>query len=72
MESYLSGDRVFINPPLVLGDQIARDFETCRRTSPTSTMGVLALSKWAKPNEISRHRKMYHELPPRTHLFTHR
>jgi hypothetical protein len=39
---------VFINPPRELAERIAQHFEDCRRTSPTSTMAVFVLPKWAK------------------------
>jgi hypothetical protein len=51
METDLSGERVLINPPWELAEHIGH-FESCRRTSPTSTMVVF---KWAKFNELTRH-----------------
>jgi hypothetical protein len=38
LERYLSGERVFINPPSESVEHISRHFERCRRTTPTSTM----------------------------------
>jgi hypothetical protein len=66
----LIGERVFINPPWELAEQIGRHFENCRRTTPTSTMNVLVLPKWAKFNELTRHWKLYQEFPARTQLLT--
>jgi hypothetical protein len=45
-------------------------FERCRRTTPTSTMAVFVLPKWAKFNQLTKHWKLYHEFPARTQLFT--
>jgi hypothetical protein len=61
---------VFINPPLELAEQIAQHFEDCRRTSPTSTMAVFVLPKWAKFTPLTKHWKLYQEFPARTHFFT--
>jgi hypothetical protein len=47
MERDLSGERVFINPPWELAEHVGRHFESCRRTTPTSTMVVFALPKAA-------------------------
>jgi hypothetical protein len=33
-------------------------------------MAVLVLPKWAKFNQLTKHRKLYQEFPARTHLFT--
>jgi hypothetical protein len=55
MEKNLTGERVFINPPWELAEHIGRYFESCRRISPTSTMDVFVLFKWAKFNELIRH-----------------
>jgi hypothetical protein len=61
---------VFINPPWELAEQIAQHFEDCRRTSPTSTMAVFVLPKWAKFTPLTKHWKLYQEFPARTQLFT--
>jgi hypothetical protein len=66
----LSGEQVFINPPWELAEQIAQHFEDYRRTSPTSTMAVFVLPKWAKFAQLTKHWKLYHEFPARTQLFT--
>jgi hypothetical protein len=50
LERDLSIERVFINPPWELAEQIGQHFERCRRTTPTSTMAVFVLPKWAKVN----------------------
>jgi hypothetical protein len=70
MERDVSGERVFINPPLELAEQIGHHYESYRRTTPTSKMAVLVLPKWAKFNELTRHWILYQEFPSRTHLFT--
>jgi hypothetical protein len=70
MERNLSGEHVLINPPLELAEHIGRHFESCRRTTPTSTMVVFVLPNWAKFNELTRHWKLYQEFPTRTQLFT--
>jgi hypothetical protein len=70
LERDLSGERVFINPPWELAEQIGLHFESCRRTTPTYTMAVFVLPKWAKFNELTRHSKLYQEFPARTHIFT--
>jgi hypothetical protein len=54
-ERDLSGERVFINPPWELAEQISRHFESCRQTSSTSWIVVFVLPKWAKFNEFTRH-----------------
>jgi hypothetical protein len=69
-ESDLSGDRVFINPPRELAEQIGKHFESCRRTAPTSTMAVFVVPKWAKFNHLTKYWKLYQEFPARTQLFT--
>ena len=61
---------MFINPPWELAEQIAQHFEDCRRTSPTSTMAVFVLPKWAKFTQVTKHWKLYQEFPARTQLFT--
>jgi hypothetical protein len=61
---------VFINPPLELAERIVQHFEDCRRTSPTSTMAVFVLPKWAKFTQLTKHWKLYQEFPARTQLFT--
>ena len=71
LERDLTGERVFINPPWELAEQIAQHFEDCRRTSPTSTMAVFVLPKWAKFAQLTKHWKHYQEFPARTQLFTH-
>jgi hypothetical protein len=70
LERDLSGERVFINPPWELAEQISQHFEDCRRTSLTSTMAVFVLPKWAKFASLTKHWKLYQEFPARTHLFT--
>jgi hypothetical protein len=55
-----------------LAEQVGRHFESYRSTTPISTMLVLALPKWAKFNELTRHSKLYQEFPTRTHLLTRR
>jgi hypothetical protein len=70
LERDLTGERVFINPPWELAEQIAQHFEDCRRTSPTSTMAVFVLPKWAKSTQVTKNRKLYQEFPARTQLFT--
>jgi hypothetical protein len=70
MERDLSGERMFINPPWELAEQISRHFESSARTSPTSTMIVFVLPKWAKFNELNRHWKIYQEFSARTQPFT--
>jgi hypothetical protein len=44
-ERDLSREPVFINPPWELAEHIGRHFESCRRTTPTSTMAVFFLPK---------------------------
>jgi hypothetical protein len=66
----LSGERVFVSPPWELAEQICRHFESCRRTTPTSTMVIFALPKWANLNELIRHSKLYQEFLARTQLLT--
>jgi hypothetical protein len=61
---------VFINPLWELAVQIGHHFESCRRTSPTSTIVVFVPPKWSKFNDLTRHWKLYQEFPARTHLFT--
>jgi hypothetical protein len=70
LERDLSGERVFINPPWELVEQIGKQFESCRRTAPTSTMAVFVLPKWAKFASMTKHWKLYHDFPARTQLFT--
>jgi hypothetical protein len=70
LERDLLEERVFINPPRELAERIAQHFEDCRRTSPTSTMAVFVLPKWAKFAHLTKHWKLYQKLPTRTHLFT--
>jgi hypothetical protein len=41
LERDLSRERVFVNPPWELAEQIGQQFESNRRTAPTSTMAVL-------------------------------
>jgi hypothetical protein len=48
LERELSGERMFINPTRELAERIAQNFEDCRRTSPTSTMAVFVLPKFAQ------------------------
>jgi hypothetical protein len=55
LERDLSGERAFINPPWELAERIAEHFEDCRRTSPTSTMAVFVLPKWAKFAQLTKH-----------------
>jgi hypothetical protein len=54
LERDLSRERVFINPPWELVEHIGNHFESCRRTTPTSTMAVFVLPKWAKFDELTR------------------
>ena len=61
---------MFINPPWELAEQIVQHFEDCRRTSPTSTMAVFVLPKWAKFTQVTKNWKLYQEFPARTQLFT--
>jgi hypothetical protein len=61
---------VFINPLWELDEQIAQHFEDCRQTSPTSTMAVFVLQKWAKFTQVTKNWKLYQEFPARTQLFT--
>jgi hypothetical protein len=70
LEKDLSRERVLINPPYELAEQIGRHFESFRRTNPTSTMAVLVLPKWAKFNELTRHHKIYEDFQSNTPLFT--
>jgi hypothetical protein len=70
LERDLLGERVFINAPWELAEQIAQHFEDCRRTSLTSTMAVFVLPKWAKFAQVTKHWKLYQEFPARTQLFT--
>jgi hypothetical protein len=73
MERDLSGERVFINSPWELAhlaEHIKQHFESCRRTTPTSTMAVFVLPKWEKFNLLTIHRKLYQEFPARTQMFT--
>jgi hypothetical protein len=70
LERDLSRERVFINPPWELVDQIGQHFESCRRTAPTSTMAVFVLPKWAKFNQLAKYWKLHQEFPARTQLFT--
>jgi hypothetical protein len=55
LERDLLGERMFINPPCELAEQIGQHFETCRRTSPTSTMAAFVLPKWEKLNQLTKH-----------------
>jgi hypothetical protein len=59
LEMDLLGERVFISPPLELVDQIGQQFETCRRTAPTSTMAIFLLPKWAKFNLFPKYSTLY-------------
>jgi hypothetical protein len=70
LERDLTRERVFINPPWELAEQIGHHFESCRRTPLTSTMAVFVLPKWAKFNQLTKQWKLYHEFPARTQLFT--
>jgi hypothetical protein len=70
LERDLLGERVFINPPWEVAEQIGQHFETSRRTSPTSTHAVFVLPKWAKFNQLTKHWKLNQEFPARTQLFT--
>jgi hypothetical protein len=70
LERDLSGERVFINPPWELAKRIVQHFEDCRRTSPTFTMAVFLLPKWAKFAQLTKHWKLYQEFQARTQLFT--
>jgi hypothetical protein len=53
-----------------MAEYIRLHFESCRRTTPTSAMVVFALPKWAQFNELTRHLKLYQEIPERTHMLT--
>jgi hypothetical protein len=55
LERDLLGERVFINPPGELAEQIGQHFESCRRTAPTYTMDAFVLPKWAKLNHDNGH-----------------
>jgi hypothetical protein len=47
-ERDLSGVRVFFNAPWKLEEHMARQFESCRRITPTTAMAVFVLRpKWA-------------------------
>jgi hypothetical protein len=73
LERDLSGERVLINPPRELAEQVGQHFESCRRTSPTSvtsSMAAFVLPKWAKFNQLTNHWKLYQEFPIRKQLFT--
>jgi DNA-binding XRE family transcriptional regulator len=70
MERDLSGELVFVNPPWELAEQICCHFESCSRTTSTSTMAAFVLSKWAEFNELTRHWKLYQEFLASTQLFT--
>jgi hypothetical protein len=70
MERDLSRERVSINPPWELAEQIGHHFESCRSTTPTYTMPVFVLLEWAMFNELTRHLKLYQEFPARTQLLT--
>jgi hypothetical protein len=59
LKRYLSGESMFFNPPWELTEHVARHFESCRRTTPTSTMVVFVLPQWAKFNDLIRYRKLY-------------
>jgi hypothetical protein len=62
---------VIINPPWEMADEITRHFESCRHTTPTSTMAVYVLPKLANFNEFIRLTlKMYREFHARTQWFT--
>jgi hypothetical protein len=50
MERDFSGERVFINSPLELAEQIGHHYESGRRTYPASTMPVFVLPKWDNIN----------------------
>jgi hypothetical protein len=52
LERDLSGERVFISSPWELAKHIGQHFESCRQTTPTSTMAVFVLPKWAKFNKL--------------------
>jgi hypothetical protein len=54
LERDLLGERVFINPPWELAEQIGQRFERCRQTTPASTMAVFVLPKWAKFNQLTK------------------
>jgi hypothetical protein len=47
--------RVELQPSLGVGKKMARHFENCRRTSPTSTMALLVIPKWAKFDDLTQH-----------------
>jgi hypothetical protein len=49
---------------------MAFHFESCRRTTPATTMVVFVLLKWAKFNTITEHLKLYQEFEARTQLFS--
>jgi hypothetical protein len=49
---------------------MACHFESCPRTTPTSTMAMFVLPKWAKFSNITRHCKLYQDFHGRTLLFT--
>jgi hypothetical protein len=70
LERDLSGEWMFICPPYELAEQIGQHFESCRRTTPTSTVAVFVLPKWAKFTHLTKHGKLYQEFPARTQLFT--
>jgi hypothetical protein len=70
MDRDLSGERVLVNPPRELDEQIGRHFESCRRTTPTSAMAVFVFPKWAKFNELTRPWKLDQDFRARTQLFT--
>jgi hypothetical protein len=53
-----------------MAERIAQHFEDCRRTSPTFTMAVFVLPKWARFAQLTKHWKLYQEFPARTQLFT--
>jgi hypothetical protein len=50
LERDLIGERMFLNPPRNSAEHMARHFENCRRASPTFTMAMFVLRKWAKFN----------------------
>jgi hypothetical protein len=47
LERVLSGEQVFSNPHRESTEKMARHFESCRRTTPTSTMSMFVLPKGA-------------------------
>jgi hypothetical protein len=66
----LFGERVQINPPKELADEIGQDFENFSHTTFEYTLAIFVLPKWSKFNKLTHNWKMSPNFPTRMQMFT--